>query len=608
MQAVKKLFTVTLCMAALQLHAQKKQPITTTDTRYKGLDTALQRVLDTWKGAGFAVAVVEKNKIVYAKGFGYRDYEKKLPVTPYTLFPIGSCTKAFTAAQIGILEGKGKLNIDKPVSTILPELRFFNNDMNNNVTLRDMMSHRTGLPRHDFSWYVWKTPSRDSVVQRIQFQEPTLSLRQGWQYNNFMFTAQGVVTEKLTGKSWEQNIREQFFTPLGMTHSTVTLADMEKEADIARGYELYRDSLIRLMPYYDIDAMAPAGAINSSVQEMANWAIAWINEGKFQGKEIFPANFYRQAISAQMAIGGGAPGKERPDIHGNDYGFGWFLSSYKGHYRVEHGGNIDGFSASTSFFPSDSLGIIVLANQNNSRIPGLVRNIISDKILQLKYYDWNGSFKRTYDKEKAENKAAEATKAAPTLKKGPATHSYTDFAGVYNHPGYGTSRIFVRNDSLFIQAGPKQLWMKHNTYDVFDLYAYDHPHMIDSLTEPMLKLQFQMSYIGEIESFSAPVEQALKPIVFTRVLEEKAIPVKELEKYTGEYLLGGMTLKIYIKDNKLWAFVPGQPDYELVATDKDKFGLKVLKGYSVLFEADKDGKFNTATFMQPNGNFKATRK
>ncbi len=149
-----------------------------------------------------------------------------------------------------------------------------------------------------------------------------------------------------------------------MSSSNFTIDDLKKNKDAAFGYTVYKDSLIRKTDYYNINAMGPAGSINSNVTEMANWAITWINGGKFNGKEILPATYVKEAMSSQMIIGAGLPDKEIPDAHFSNYGFGWMLSSYRGHYRVEHGGNIDGFSASTSFYPSDSIGIIVLTNQN----------------------------------------------------------------------------------------------------------------------------------------------------------------------------------------------------------------------------------------------------
>jgi CubicO group peptidase (beta-lactamase class C family) len=286
---MKPILTVLLLITASLLFAQKNQ--TKTTDPFAGLDTVFARVLKDRQAVGFAVAVVSKDKVIYSKGFGYRDNDKKLPVTPNTLFAIGSCSKAFTSSLVGILSKDGKLDLDKPVKEYLPELEFFSDELNNNVTVRDIMCHRTGLPRHDYSWYLFNTSSRDSLVKRIKYQEPTAKLRQTWQYNNFMFLLQGVLSEKLMGKTWEQNVKEKIFTPLGMNTSNFSVNDMPKANEASLGYAVIKDSIIKQLDYYDINGMGPAGSINSSVNEMANWVITWINGGKFKGKEILPASY-----------------------------------------------------------------------------------------------------------------------------------------------------------------------------------------------------------------------------------------------------------------------------------------------------------------------------
>jgi len=603
---MKKFLILLLC--AFSLHGIAQQTaVVNNDPRFKGLDTAFARVLKTWHAAGFAVAVIEKNKVVYANGFGYRDVNGKLPVTPNTLFAIGSCSKAFTAGLIGKLQQDGMLDIDKPVTNYLPELRFYNDAMNNGITLRDMMSHRTGLPRHDLSWYFFNTPSTDSLIMRIQYMEPTFGVRQKWQYNNFMYAAQGAVVKHISGKSWEDNIKEKFFVPLGMTRSDVSIPEMEKTEDIAIGYGVKKDSIIKKLEYYHIDGMSPAGAINSSVADMAKWVTAWINNGKYKGKEIIPESFRNQAISSQSIIDGALPGKEKPDIYFANYGFGWMLGSYKGHYRVEHGGNIDGFSASTCFFPSDSIGIVVLSNQNGSAVPGIVRNLISDRILNLKYFDWNGDLKHNADKGKKEAEKAKKEKVAEV--KHPATHPMADFAGNYKNPGYGTMKLYLRNDSLFVKTITHILWLRHANYDIFDVYDVDPKEGIDTSEAAQLKLQFRMNLSGDIDGVEGQLEGGLKPIIFTKEIEAKKVTATELQKYVGEYELAGITAKVYIKDNKtLFVLVPGQPDYELVPLGSDKFAIKILSGFSLQFGPAGAAKITEATFIQPNGSFKATKK
>ena len=601
---MKKIFLLIYCLMTIATFAQKIK--LSVDKKFTGLDTAFARVLKDWHAAGFAVAVVLKDKVVYAEGFGYRDYEKKIPVTPNTLFAIGSCTKAFTASLIGVLNKEGKIDLDKPVRNYMPDLKFYNNEMNDHITLRDMMCHRTGLPRHDISWYLFPSHSRDSLLTRIQYMEPSAGLREKWQYNNFMFMALGAIVEKITGKPWEENIREKLFTPLGMTNSDVSLADWTKSNEESLGYEVEKDSIIKKQDHYDIAAMSPAGSINSSVNDMAKWVALWIHGGKLNGKEFVPPDFVTDAITVQMAAGGGLPDKDMPNLYFSGYGFGWFLSSYRGHYRVEHGGNIDGFSASTCFYPTDSIGIIVLSNQNGSSVPSVVRNLITDRMLGLKYYDWETYLKSRSDLAKAKEKAAEIKKVKDTATVGKDSHSRKDYEGVYSNPGYGRFEITLKRDSFFVSTPRMNLWMQHKNYDIFSLWPIDDKEGIDTIGMSFL-VQFNTNLSGDIESASIQLEASVKPIVFTRVGKEVSKDI--LQSYVGEYEISSVTIKVYIKGgNDLFMMVPGQPEYNLVPADKDKFSLKNLSGFSVQFSRNDKNEIDGLLSIQPNGTFKAKKK
>lgn len=606
---MRKIATLLLCLITITGFAQKKKTTPAAD-RFAGLDTAFERVLKEWHAAGFAVAVVQKDSVIYAKGFGYKDYENKVPVTENTLFAIGSCTKAFTSSLIGLLNKDGKVDYDKPVHDYLPELKFFNDDLTAHVTLRDMMCHRTGLPRHDYSWYYFGIGSTDSMMKRIAYMEPTAPLRQTWQYNNFMFFLQGMVAEKISGSSWEENIKEKIFKPIGMNTATLNLKDWMSSGDKAFGYEVKKDSIISRTDYFDIGSMAPAGSINSSVKDMGQWLITWINGGKYKGKEILPSSYVSQAMSSQMVISGAVPSKEKPDIFFANYGFGWFLSSYKGHYRVEHGGNIDGFSASTSFFPSDSIGIVVLSNQNGSAVPSVVRNLIADRMLGLPYFDWETDQMAGVEKAKAAAKAAEKSKVDSIAK--PVTHPTHElkaYEGLYSNPGYGTLEVFVKGDTLQANVGKFNWWLKHNNYDVFSPIQRDRDGSYDT-TQNNDPVQFQLGTTGDVESLAISFEAGLKPMVFSKTVKAKEMTKEELLQYVGEYDLSGQAiLKVYLKGDKtLFLSVPGQPEYELVAVDKDQFSIKILKGFIVQFNRDSDGKVNELLSKQPNGTFKATKK
>ena len=579
-----------------------------TDPRIAGIDTTITRYLKEWRGAGVAVAVVEKNKIIYAKGFGYRDYSGKIPVTENTLFAIGSCTKAFTSTLLGIAVKDGLLDLDKPVHDYLPELKFYNEHLTAHVTPRDMMSHRTGLPRHDFAWY-GSSANRDSLLYRIRFLPPSAELRQRYQYNNFMFLAQGVLAEKLYGKKWEVLVKEKLFTPLKMNTANFSVRDMPKTPDYSYGYRELRDSVDK-MDFRDIDAVGPAGSINASVKEMANWVIAWINGGNFEGKNVIPTSYLSQAISSQMVSNAGTPTAENPDVHFANYGLAWGLASYRGHFRVEHGGNIDGFSATTCFFPSDSIGIIVLSNQNTSALPGTIRNMIADRMLGLPFRDWHKFNKDAVAKARM-TAMMRGNPDSTNRKLGTSPlHSRAKYAGIYEHPGYGKITLFEERDTMWVdynEAGKRTTsYLEHYHYDVFRLRHTDETEKpVDAV-----KIRFRTSNKGDIDQLQIQLEPAVKEIEFDKLPNVIKIDKAALAKYVGDYELPGpVVVKVYIKgENTLMALVPGQPDYELLPIATHHFDLKGLQGYSARFELNEKNEVVSMSFIQPNGTFKAKKK
>ncbi|NNL81713.1 MAG: serine hydrolase [Flavobacteriaceae bacterium] len=578
------------------------------DPRFDGIDTVMKNVLDSVKAPSFAVAVVEKDKVVFAKGYGYRDLENKIPADENTLYAIGSCSKSFTSAILGQLQQEGKLSLDDSPIDHVPDLRFFNDDLNNQIIIKDLMAHRTGLPRHDFSWYLFPTFDKDSLLQRIKYQEPFTGLRQQWYYNNFMFLTQGVIAERITGKSWEDNVKERFFKPLGMNRSNTTIDELEKSSNKAIGYELKKDSTHRKMDYYRIAGMRPAGSINSSVSDMSKWVMTWINNGKHKEEQILPEAYRIEAMSSQMVVGAALPQEDLPDAHFSNYGYGWFLTSYKGHYRVEHGGNIDGFSASTSFFPSDSIGIVVLTNHNGSAIPGIVRNTMADRMLDVKRTDWLQEFvDQVKESQQAQTDAEENSESGSVSNTKP-SHILNEFTGTYSHPGYGEFKVAEKNDSLYAHFKLMNFYLKHVHYDVFQPIRVRETGIDTTDTTP-LRLNFTSNDMGDISHVRMKIEPTIDPVEFKRTPMIIEVDKETLERYTGEYILSGLTVKIYIKgEDTLYLFVEGQPEYELLPTGPHKFSFKILDGFKVEFlETDMD-KVQEIMVIQPQGNFKAKRK
>jgi CubicO group peptidase (beta-lactamase class C family) len=570
----------------------------------QGIDTAIDRALRQLHAPGCAVAVVHKQSVVFVKGYGYRNKETRQPVDTNTVFAIGSCTKAFTAALIGWLADAGKLDIDQPVTQLLPQLQFNKPELNSMVTLRDMMCHRTGLPRHDMAWVDNHQVPRDSLVYRIRFFEPSAGIREKWQYNNFMYLLQGAVAAHLTGQSWEQLIQQRFIEPLGLRHTSLAIAALQDHPNHALPYMFKtKDSTVVKVPYLKLDNMGPAGSINSTVTDMAKWVLAWINGGKYRGKTVVPTAHHTAAISSQMSLPN-LPDPQYPDIQFDNYGFGWGLDAYRGHYRVEHGGNVNGYSANICFMPYDSIGVVVLCNQNSSAVPSAVRNLILDRMLGLKPLNWADLMAGSLAKMIAAAKAKRQGDTTEGLRL-PPLHSLDQLAGVYTNEGYGHLQVMKVKDSLRMLFNNNIYHLRHKTADVY--MASGDEVVTDGIESPVL---FRYGTSGEVNELTVGnLEPAAKAIIFTKKPSSIKVDTVVLRQYVGQYELNGTAMQIYLKGSgSLYLAVPGQPHYELVPTAKDAFRFASPEGFSVVFNRDGQGKLSSFLLKQPQGNYTVKRK
>ena len=288
---MSRLLAVTAVLATLSapaLAAQSKPaPAAAADParRLDGFDAYMQKVLKDWNVPGIGVAVVAKDKVVLARGYGYRDYGKKLPFTTKTVVPIASNTKLFTATAVGLLVEDGKLGWDQPLRRYVPSVQFYNDELNAAVTIRDMLAHRTGITRHDSIWYK-SDFTRQELFERLKYLEPSQPMRQTFLYNNMMYAGAGRVVELLSGKSWEDYVSERILRPLGMTSTVFSIEDLQKQPEHGVPYTERRDSfeLYRIPYYSEAAGMGPAGNMNSNLEDMSRWVIAQLSGGMVDGK------------------------------------------------------------------------------------------------------------------------------------------------------------------------------------------------------------------------------------------------------------------------------------------------------------------------------------
>ena len=270
--------TILAMVASVSISAAQSIDVT---KRLDGFEAYMAKTLKDWNAPGVGVGIVVGDKLVFAKGYGFRDYEKKLPYSPGTMSPIASNTKLFTAIAAGMLVEEGKLAWDKPVRDSVPSIRFHNDFLNNNVTLRDMLSHRTGITRHDVIWYK-SDFTRKELFDKLVYLEPQEPMRTTFLYNNLMFAAVGYLIELQSGKTWEQFVKERIFDPLEMHSTSYSISDMLKRPEFGVGYTERRDSFdLYKIPYYeDIAGVAPCGAIVSNIEDMSHWLHCLNERGK----------------------------------------------------------------------------------------------------------------------------------------------------------------------------------------------------------------------------------------------------------------------------------------------------------------------------------------
>jgi CubicO group peptidase (beta-lactamase class C family) len=565
----------------------------------QGFEAEAEKIRADWNVPGVAIAIVKGDQIIYAKGHGLRDVAKNLPMSADTLLPIGSSTKAFTTAVLATLVDEGKLDWNKPVHDYLPTFKLQDPVANERVTPLDLVTHRTGMPRHDALWYNAKL-SRAEMVRRLQFLEPSKDFRTDFQYNNAMFLTAGYLSEVVSGQSWEDNVRTRLFAPLGMKRANFAVEQSQQDADFAQPYDQEKDGKNKQIPFRSITNVGPAGSINASVNELAAWMQMHLNHGKYQGKQVLAPASVDFVHTPRMVLG--AP-QTKPEVVPVGYAPGWFVDVYRGHLRVHHGGNIDGFSAMVMLVPGSDLGIAVLTNLNHTGTPDLIARRALDRLLNLEQRDWSGEALKRYKENKAsEEQASDKKKEAHHTNTKP-SHALAAYVGEYEHPGYGSLQVTQTNGKLnFVYSGVTTP-LEHWHYDVFNAQK-----AADDIFEDE-KLQFGMGIDGEINNVQISLETAVKPIVFSKKADSRLTDPAFLAKLVGQYAINAnMQPEVSLRGSTLSLTLKGQPTLELVPLRGTRFGIKGLTGFFVDFKLDAKGMPVALDLDQPNGIFTAKRK
>ena len=487
-----------------------QQQETSSIRHLQDFEQLVQTIIDDGHVPGAAVILIKDGDVVLSKGFGKRNLAENLAVTPRTLFPIGSSTKAFTTTALAMLVAEGKLEWDTPVQHYLPSFKLQDQFASERIALRDLVSHRSGLPRHDFLWYGSRF-SRKEVVERLAYLEPSADFRTLYQYNNLMFVTAGYLLEQVSGQTWEAFVAERIFKPLGMTTSTFFPHDSRQTNDYALPYA-EEDGVVNEIPFYDAwQITGPAGSISANLEDMQHWLRFHLNQGKHGETQLVDAVQLAQTHLPQMVIPPGTTvprGAYKEFAHWS-YGMGWFVGSYKGHRMVQHGGTIDGFKAEVALLPDDHIAVAVFVNLNRSETPNTIAFSACDYLLGVEVTDWNSRYMAEMQQVAEQIKQIEAMQKIEAVPDAPPSHPLESYVGEYEHPAYGKVAITCTGEGLQLTYNGVSSQLTHIHYDLFEwsvrrLLVQSH-------------VAFTTNEKGTIESFTFKVEPTVKPQVFTRV-------------------------------------------------------------------------------------------
>ncbi|SKB78983.1 CubicO group peptidase, beta-lactamase class C family [Soonwooa buanensis] len=566
------------------------------EKQLKGFDDYANKLLKDWNCPGIGVGVVYKGKLVFAKGYGYRDYGKKLPVTPNTLFQIASNTKLFTAVSAGMLVDDGKLSWDKPIKNDVPTLNFYNNDLNNTVTLQDMLGHRTGISRHDMVWFKSNITGKQ-IFDKIKYLEPSAPLRTKFLYNNLLFSTIGQIISQKSGKSYEAFVHENILNPLQMTTSTFEEAAMRKTGDFVVPYNEKRDSdiLYEIPIYFDGEGLNPAGGLMSNINDISHWLMALMNDGKYNGKQVIPSDVLKATLEPGLSLPNSPKYNE---ILNANYGLARMSVPYRGHLLLMHGGDLNGIHSQISMMPKDNIGVVVFVIGDQSAVLyNTITSNVYERLLGLSQTPWSERLLKDHIDAKKADKEARSKATNSQIPNTKPSHPIADYLGDFSNEPYGTITISQKDKDLQFKLNNLILPLHHYHYDRFDTDNDENlgQYSINYRTNPQ----------GDIDGFTISLDEG--EVFFNKKVDANFSNPQKLKIYEGKYESAGTIVTVALKNDQLTISIPGQPDYQLVPYKENEFKLKEFSDIKVVFKLE-NGKVTSVTQVSSTGEFELKKK
>jgi CubicO group peptidase (beta-lactamase class C family) len=565
------------------------------------LERLIAEAMDEWKVPGLAVAVVQNSEVAFLGAYGLRDVEAGLQATTDTQFLIGSVTKSFTSTGLALLMDERRIDWKKPVRDYIPEFRLHDAVATDRITVRDLLCHHSGLPRHDWMWIPGDL-SPAQMLAAMRYLEPSEDIRSAFQYFNLGYLVASMVTERVSGQGWTEFTRARLTDKLHMKVS-FTVDDLAAATDAAVPYAMDGDTRLRakLWPI----RVTAAGAINTSIASLANWLRLHLDKGEFEGQRLLSPALIQELQTPRVHVAA-SEFAEYSDVH---YGLGLRSHSYRGERVVWHGGGWIGWGALMTMLADRGVGVAVLTNRNPSAVPEILANHVFDRVCGREPIPWLDRYRERRRKFVAQlDVDRQARTAARRLDARP-SHDLADYAGDYHHPGYG--RITIT------QAEGKLNWayrgisepLAHRHYDTFELAEAPAESLLAALQPNRFTVSFSTDREGNIASLAVPFEPLVKDIVFLRVPGGDCMDPGFRQHCVGTFISQGVTSVVVgqDKDGQLTLTVGSQPAYKLHPYQSRTFVIEEFEGFRVEFHLGPDGEADELIFHRPDGTFVARR-
>ena len=491
-----KLFKIFLAIlfVSIAAFAQTKEQI-------NHLDAYFQKSLDEWQVPGMAIAIVNSDSLVFSKGYGFSNIDKKTKVDGNTLFAVASNSKAFTASAIAILVEEGKLNWTDKVVDYLPYFKMYDYYTTQNFTIEDLLCHRSGLVTFsgDLLWY-GTTLTPEEIIAAQQYLKPKSDFRTTFGYSNIAFLAAGKIVEKVSGISWQEFVKQHFLSPLQMNRTLTSTNQILKATNVATPY-YFENNKNNEVKWVNWDNIAPAGALISSVNDFSKWLQLNLNEGKLDEKVVYNEKSFRRITTPHINF---EVGKNTENIHFKSYGLGWELQDYEGYKVISHGGGYDGMISKSFFIPEKKIGVVILTNSLNW-VPSALSNKILDVLLtnNLEGKDWSTNYLE-YKNQQAKKDSIETAEIENLRGKQNRNHlNITDYTGIYKDKMYGTVTVSVKDNVLHFQMDKTPIFYATLQHWNHHIFTFKFPKELSSL--PAGKLWFDLNKEGEISKLHIDV-------------------------------------------------------------------------------------------------------